>query len=232
MRFMATPGQLVAATARAFELPEGSVAHPWRVLREAGEVTVGARGVNAAHVTLEDAAKLFIAVAAESPLKSTLESWREFAQLPPFREPGLGGPERGPPPFWCEMPTNTPFKNLRSLPRYHRFLDALSALMLDLAHESARDRVFLPRFARSMLDVRLSAPHPMAKIRLRRVGGPNDTGSYANPLIGSGPRRDNPLLITREISAKPMCDIARFVADTRPEDVGRDPARAQEKGDA
>src|SRR5262245_29098750 len=112
MRFMTTPGQLVAATALALGLPEGSVAHPWRVLREAGEVTVGGRGRHAAHVTMEDAAKLFIAVAAESPSKNTLESSREFAQLKALPQRPRR-PEPGEPPGMLKYP----LKILKKMPK-------------------------------------------------------------------------------------------------------------------
>ena len=193
---MATPGVLVIATAHLLGVPENFVVTPWRVLREAGEVTVGGRGKHAAHVTMEDAAKLFIAVAASSPLKSTLESWREFAQLRPMAST---------PAPWANLPKTTPFKKLRRLPKSHRFLDALSALMLDLSLKSARDCVF-PGVG--LLEVTLYSPQTLARISLGAGQAPLVSATYVG--VDRGDSGD--LLTATTFRLRSMGHIAQLVA--------------------
>lgn len=211
---MATPGQLVGATARALGLPENAVATPWRALREAGEVTVGGRGVHAAHVTMADAAKLFVAVAAASPLKSTLESWREYSQMrmanpSHMRMPGvLGGGG------WPDLPKAAHFARLRKLRKSHTFLDALTALMLDLCHESAREYVGSPaRGVSGAAGVRLHGPSPVGMIYLWHFGRDPDEMFeviYLGP--GNPDFREGGLVTLKEIKTQPLVGIAQFVA--------------------
>jgi hypothetical protein len=144
---------------------------------------------------MEDAAKLFIAVAAESPLKNTLESWREFAQLGIW--PLAPGFSKG---HWTGLPKSTPsYKELRRLPKNHLFLDALSALMLDLSHE------------RAYASVDLSGPLPLAQIRLRQASGPFVVVSYTE---GPTPpdKQLGDLKTVKRFSWRSMCDIAQLVA--------------------
>jgi hypothetical protein len=159
---MATPGQLVSEIARLWGLPENAVVTPWRVLREGGIVTKGARGRNAAHVNSADAAHALIAVASEIPLKSVIESWREYANMPA----GLGRliikghPKSNRESGLWQLP-QIPLPSVRALSAGHTLAQALVAFIEDAANDTSR--VVLETFR---LSVRFFGPYPHAIILL------------------------------------------------------------------
>ena len=163
---MATPGQLVNEIARLLGLPENAVVTPWRVLREAGIVTKGARGRNAAHTNATDAAHALIAVASEIPLKSVIESWREYAHLPA----GIGSVQIEDHPksrkksgLW-EL-QQLPLPSVKALKAHHTLAQALVAFIEDAANELSR--VVLESYRLSVL---IFGPYPHAYISLWKRG--------------------------------------------------------------
>jgi hypothetical protein len=163
---MATPGQLVSEIARLWGLPENAVVTPWRVLREAGIVTKGARGRNAAHVNSADAAHALIAVASEIPLKSILESWREYANMPAelgsvkIDDQPKSPKESG---LWDLQHLALPC--VKALKARHTLAQALVAFIEDAANEPSRAVLQSYRFS-----VMFFGPYPHAYISLWKGG--------------------------------------------------------------
>jgi hypothetical protein len=163
---MATPGQLVSEVARLLGLPENAVVTPWRVLREAGIVTKGARGRNAAHTNSADAANALIAVACEIPLKSVIESWREYAQLPArlgYRK-SKDNPKATTDSGLWDLP-QLPFPSVKALSARHTLAEALAAFIDDAANDPAREVLNGYR-----LSVEFYGPYPHAYISLWKRG--------------------------------------------------------------
>jgi hypothetical protein len=78
---MLTSGALVRVVAAATETPEPTAAQFMRSLREAGLITTGARGVNAARMTFLDASRFLIAlVVTDRPTKAA-QAVLDFGQL-------------------------------------------------------------------------------------------------------------------------------------------------------
>jgi hypothetical protein len=159
---MATPGQLVNEIGRLLGLPQNAVVTPWRVLREAGIVTKGARGRNAAHTNAADAAHALIAVASEIPLKSVIESWREYAHLPA----GLGSVKIDDHPksrkesgLWDLQ--QLPLPSVKALSARHTLAQALVAFIEDAANDPSRAVLESYR-----LSVMFFGPYPHAYISL------------------------------------------------------------------
>lgn len=78
---MVKSGGFVSGMAAVLEIPEATVAGSFRVLRESGLMTSGARGVNAPDMTDLDAARLLIALlVSERPAFAEISA-RDFGQL-------------------------------------------------------------------------------------------------------------------------------------------------------
>jgi len=83
---MASPGQLVDAVAEVLGVPQPTVkVHDYN-LSVAGLRSKGGRGRSAAKMTSVDAANLLIAVAASSFVKDTVDTVRDYADLPLFQD--------------------------------------------------------------------------------------------------------------------------------------------------
>lgn len=78
---MLTSGVLVRVVAAATEVPEATVALYLRSLREAGLITTGARGVNAARMSHLDAARLLLAIVATDRPARAVEAITDFGAL-------------------------------------------------------------------------------------------------------------------------------------------------------
>jgi DNA-binding transcriptional ArsR family regulator len=163
---MATPGQLVSEIARLLGLPENAVVTPWRVLREAGIVTKGARGRNAAYTNEADAGHALIAVASEIPLKSVIESWAEYAHLPAglgyvkIRDHSKSLKKSG---LWDLQ--QLPLLAVKALKARHTLVQALAAFIQDAANEPTRAVLKSHR-----LSVQFIGPYPHAYISLWKRG--------------------------------------------------------------
>jgi hypothetical protein len=77
-----TPGELTARVASATGVPETTVTVYARVLREAGLLTTGARGVNAPPMSALDAARLLIALVVTERPSRAADAVADFGQLP------------------------------------------------------------------------------------------------------------------------------------------------------
>lgn len=173
---MATPGQLQQRIAEAFGIPENAVAYPWRVLRDNGEVTTGARGRNAPPVTSRDAANILIAVAGSLPVTETIQTFRAFTEL---RAAGAelvahdvlndvaGNWRADRSGAWQLERLYLP--KLRALPAGASFRDTLEALIASTANGDVQLLIDQPPedIRRSLkLEVRLSGPQPHAQIEI------------------------------------------------------------------
>jgi hypothetical protein len=128
---MATPGQLVDCIATALSLPKPTVALYDRLLSEAGYRSKAGRGRGSAHVTVEDAANLLIAIAGApatgasiNAAVSTVEhvagmKYDRVGEMDHYNLLGLKGKERKNPR--ARVP------GLCTLPDAHSFRDALTA---------------------------------------------------------------------------------------------------------
>lgn len=90
---MANAAGLVRAVSKALGIPEATVSHQHRLLREAEKIRSFGRGRGAAAMRPVDAAALLIATATTSLLKDTVESLDSFAGLPLVGRK-LAGPDR------------------------------------------------------------------------------------------------------------------------------------------
>ena len=118
---MATPGQLVEATAAVLGVPRATVALYDRVLAENGLRTKTGRGRSAAKINSRDAAHLLLAVIA-SPISGTstkdaAKACKTYASLPSLPKASL-----------AEHFATFGLPSLASLSRSHLLVDALSAL--------------------------------------------------------------------------------------------------------
>jgi hypothetical protein len=76
-----TPGELTKAVAGATLMPEATVTAHARMLREAGLLTTGARGVNAPEMTPLDAARLLLSVMVTERPSRAVDAVRDFGSL-------------------------------------------------------------------------------------------------------------------------------------------------------
>ncbi len=118
---MASPGELVRCVAKVLGLPEATVIQHDRNLLVAGKRSKGGRGRSAAKVTVSDAVNLLIPVVADSLIKDTVNTWREYVSLP------VDDLEKSQ-QWQFEIPP------LKALPESHTLGDALAALI-----EAAKD---------------------------------------------------------------------------------------------
>ena len=172
---MASPGELVAAVAKALAVPEPTVSQFDRILAADSLRTKGGRGSSAAKITAADAANLLIAIAA-SPMagptvKSASQTCRGYSGLVALN--------------MSDRPTTFPGASLQvyeleELPAGHSFRDAVASIV-DCARADVLDRAakFSPR-KRWNLFVTIESPIPKAAISL-------DTG-FGNERVSYGPR--------------------------------------------
>lgn len=172
---MASPGELVKATAAALGVPEASVIVHDRNLAIAGIRSKGGRGRSAAKMTSLDAANLLIGVAASSAVKETVSTVQEYGNLPSRNGEVLTQNAHQDSPTWC-LP-GCPVPSLQALPKDHLFIDALTSLI-----EAASDGTLLnaienlhrsemKRFPKVFeIEVTLWGPVPAARITIRFPG--------------------------------------------------------------
>lgn len=79
---MATPGELISATAAALGLAEVTVSTYFKALREAGLTTRGGRGRSAPQMTVRDATHLLVAIAASDTALNAPAAVHKFCALP------------------------------------------------------------------------------------------------------------------------------------------------------
>lgn len=175
---MTSPGALIASVASSFGVPENVVAYPYRVLRENGLVSTGGRGRSAAKVTPSDAANLLIAVASNLPAKGTLETWREYATLPPNPTHSLLQIDHEYPDSMLEWDLRfMPIPAVKALPSQHNFCDALTAL-IEASVDGSLDKGIRARSdnwsvddAPYVISVDLIGPIPRAHITIDPIFG-------------------------------------------------------------
>ena len=90
---MANAAGLARAVSKALHVPEATVSHQHRLLREAGKIRSYGRGRGAAAMRPVDAATLLIAAATTSLLKDTVEQVDSFSNLT-LAGRKLAGPDR------------------------------------------------------------------------------------------------------------------------------------------
>lgn len=78
---MVKSGGFIVGVASALDLPEATVSGAFRVLRESGLMTSGARGVNAPDMTDLDAARMLIAMLVNERPAYAESGTRDFGQL-------------------------------------------------------------------------------------------------------------------------------------------------------
>ncbi len=156
---MASPGKLVTAMAEVLGVPAVNVGQHDRNLLAAGKRSRGGRGRSAAKVTAADAANLLIPVAAGSLVRSTVETWQDYALLPLTRSivDDTADPRSGP---WHAF-----------LPKEHTFEQALTALITSAQDGSLgrfRDEQWADAYDRRLnfffLHIEFSGPVPLASI--------------------------------------------------------------------
>lgn len=175
---MTSPGALIASVARSFGLPENVVAYPYRVLRENGLVSKGGRGRSAAKVAPSDAASLLIAVASNLPATGTLETWREYATLPPNPTHSLLQIDDEFLDSKLEWDLRfMPIPAVKSLPAQHNFQDALIAL-IEASMDGSLEKGIRAQFsnwsrdeAPYVISVDLIGPIPRAHITIDPTAG-------------------------------------------------------------
>ena len=143
---MATSGILIDEASRLLGLPRNAVALPWRVLREAGEVSKAGRGPSAAKVMVSDAAKLLIAVCSEAPLKSTLETFRLYGSMR------------------SDVLAKSGDISLHSYPRLpcdHTLVEGISVLLSDLSDPESKG------ISGTSIRIEFEGPFPQAFIKMR-----------------------------------------------------------------
>jgi len=112
---MASPGQLVDTVAQVLGVPQPTVkVHDYN-LSVAGLRSKGGRGRSAAKMTSADAANLLIAVAASSFVKDTVDTVRDYADLPVFHNMSAS---------WADT-----LPSLQALSREHTMREALIGLI-------------------------------------------------------------------------------------------------------
>lgn len=74
-------GELIELMAKATGIPSATVAMHFRVAREAGLMTTGARGVNAPEMSLLDAARLLISLAVTDRPSAAAQAMTDFGNL-------------------------------------------------------------------------------------------------------------------------------------------------------
>ncbi|NJL50678.1 MAG: hypothetical protein HC909_03145 [Blastochloris sp.] len=151
---MVKSGGFIVGVASALDLPEATISGAFRVLRESGLMTSGARGVNAPDMTYLDAARMLIAMlVSERPAYAEC-SVRDFGQLicleftPASMRlemlPELTGEQRA---EFTRMSADFTL-NGRGLPERHTFEQAVSELIRMYSEDINEDY-----WLRSQLDV-------------------------------------------------------------------------------
>jgi hypothetical protein len=110
-----TPGQLVTAVSIAMNVPLETVTQHDRNLAIVGLRTMGARGVNAPHVTTLDAARLVVATLASARTKDLVETVLEYESI--IFDSGNPGKR------------SLLIPELADLPDRHNFVEALASLI-------------------------------------------------------------------------------------------------------
>jgi hypothetical protein len=122
---MATSGTMTKTIAQATRIPESKIALVVRELREAGLLTKGARGVNAARMTPLDAARVLIAVLVSDRPTDAPKAVRDFGHFLCFEttpNEGLIDSQE----FTIDLPAG------------HSFEDSVAAIIQRLADDSKR----------------------------------------------------------------------------------------------
>jgi hypothetical protein len=84
-------GPFITLLSETYGLPESSVAAVARVMREAGWLTTGARGVNAPEMTYVDAARLTLALLSGEPPSKVVEEFEFLRSLEAKAPPPASG---------------------------------------------------------------------------------------------------------------------------------------------
>lgn len=84
-------GPFISLLSETYGLPESSVAAVARVMREAGWLTTGARGVNAPEMTFVDAARLTLALLSGQPPSKVVEEFEFLRCLEATSPPPASG---------------------------------------------------------------------------------------------------------------------------------------------
>jgi hypothetical protein len=176
---MATPGELVATTAKVLGIPEVTVVQHDRNLMAAGRRTKGGRGLSAAKVTNEDAANLLIASVGSWQIRDTLEALEIYGGTSMtygiFHEDGGIGK-----PVDTWQLSLFPITELQQLPPGHSFLAALIALI-----QAASRNAFKPKrsdpispAAAMNLTIRIEfiAPNPLVNVTIEDSSHPASFG--------------------------------------------------------
>lgn len=84
-------GPFITLLSETYGLPESSVAAVARVMREAGWLTTGARGVNAPEMTRVDAARMTLALLSGEPPSKVVEEFEFLRSLEAITPPPASG---------------------------------------------------------------------------------------------------------------------------------------------
>src|SRR5262245_14138883 len=122
-----TPGELIRQVAKGTEIPTATVAVYARVIREAGLLTTGARGVNAPQMTPLDGARLLLALVATDKPSLAAHAVRDFGRLASYRFSRAGD--------------GLIAAKLRELPEGHSLEEAMAELLQILPSAPAREEL-------------------------------------------------------------------------------------------
>ena len=135
---MPSPGELQKKVAATLGVDDTEAATTWRVLREAGLVTKGGRGLSAAQVTHRDAAILIYAICGSTTIKDApafiarAETSRgkahELANWAPVGEGKIGSGKNPLSPAW-EL-DGLHVNSVTGLPTAHSALDVLEGFLI------------------------------------------------------------------------------------------------------
>jgi hypothetical protein len=160
---MVKSGGFIVGVASALNLPEPTVSGAFRVLRESGLMTSGARGVNAPDMTYLDAARMLIAMLVNERPAYAESGARDFGQLvsvdfqPASERKGMV-PKKGQAKFTA-MSKN--FK-LTSLPERHTLEQAIAELIRMYAED--REKEYWLRSQIDMGERGMFDPHATVEI--------------------------------------------------------------------
>lgn len=204
---MATPGDLVCATAAALGLPEATVSVHDRNLAIAGLRKKGGRGNSAAKMGARDAANLLTAVMASDHVKDSADTVSRYERA--LASKNLGRKFRL---------SKLGISEFSALPPGHSFLNGLAALIeaaisgslqrkaqengVDLSDIRIKVEVETPRVCGRIIILGLTPTTPKMELYDPRGGG---TGSESNQAIGD-------LEQLRRVSAKAIFKIADVLA--------------------
>jgi len=182
---MASPGELIKRIAEVLCLPEVKVASYYRYLRQAGLVSKGGRGLNAARMTPKDSASVLIACGGSRIERdNAVDSVEAYSQLQAahsayvhYRSIGESAVQEAPQGWAANHAGTWTFEgfslpHLQALPERHDFLAALEALIeASLNHEysgSVSKTDWKLRY--HTIDVFFYGPKPSAKISIGLAG--------------------------------------------------------------